>query len=71
MTILADPRALADQAIAAAFKPPDRIDYLRFAEDNIVFGPGEPRPGPWSRRAAKTMVIDEAVTLTGSMNARN
>ena len=43
MTVLADPRRLADEAIAAA-QPPDPINYLQFAEANIVFPPGEPRP---------------------------
>jgi phage terminase large subunit GpA-like protein len=51
VTILGNPRRLALEAMAAAWRPPDPIDYLRFAEDNIVFGPGEPRPGPWDRKA--------------------
>ena len=51
MTLLANPRRLAHEAIAAAFRPAEAIDYLRFAEANIVFGPGEPRPGPYDRRA--------------------
>jgi phage terminase large subunit GpA-like protein len=49
--LMANPRRLAHEALAAALKPPDPIDYLRFAEDNITFGPGEPRPGPYDRRA--------------------
>ncbi len=51
MTVLADPRPLADEAIAAALMPPPPLDYLRFAEDNIVFGDGEPVPGPYNRAA--------------------
>jgi phage terminase large subunit GpA-like protein len=49
--LLADPSRLAHEAIAAAFRPSPPIDYLRFATENIVFGPGEPRPGPYDRRA--------------------
>jgi len=51
VTVLADPRRLADEAIAAALRPSPPIDYLRFAEDNIVFGDGEPVPGPYNRAA--------------------
>src|SRR5271166_5898841 len=51
MTAFADPRQLADEAIAAAWRPAPPIDYLRWATDNIVFQPGEPRPGPYDRRA--------------------
>jgi phage terminase large subunit GpA-like protein len=49
--LLADPARLASEAIAAALMPPPPVDYLRFATENIVFGPGEPRPGPYDRRA--------------------
>jgi len=51
VTVLADPRRLANEAIAAALRPSPPIDYLRFAEDNIVFGDGEPVPGPYNRAA--------------------
>jgi phage terminase large subunit GpA-like protein len=51
MTLVANLERLGHQALAAALKPPDPIDYLRFAEDNIAFGPGEPRPGGYDRRA--------------------
>jgi phage terminase large subunit GpA-like protein len=51
VTALANPRRLAHEAMAAAWRPPEPIDYLRFATDHIVFGPGEPRPGPWDRKA--------------------
>jgi phage terminase large subunit GpA-like protein len=49
--LLADPARLASEAIAAALRPPEPVDYLRFAIENIVFGPGEPRPGPWDGKA--------------------
>jgi len=51
VTLLANPRTLADEAIIAALKPAEPVNYLRFAEDNISFPPGEPRPGPYDRRA--------------------
>jgi len=46
-------RTLADEAICTALRPGPPVDYLRFAEDNIVFPPGEPRPGPYDRRSFK------------------
>lgn len=51
MTLLANPKRLALEAMAAALMPPPPIDYLRFARDNIVFGPGEARPGPYDERS--------------------
>lgn len=51
MSILANPRRLAHEAVAAALRPPEPIDYLQFAQANLVFGPGEPRPGPFDRKA--------------------
>ncbi len=51
MTVLADPRRLADEAIAAALLPAPPIDYLRWAEDNVTFGDGEPVPGPYNPQA--------------------
>ena len=50
MTLLANPRTLADEAIIAALKPAEPVNYLRFAEDNISFPPGA-SPGPYDRRA--------------------
>jgi hypothetical protein len=56
VTALANPRRIAHEAIAAALRPSPPINYLKFAEDNIVFGPGEPRPGPMTeRRSAISM----------------
>ncbi len=51
MITLANPRRLAHEALAAALKPAPPVDYLRWAEDNVVFGDGEPRPGPYNRTA--------------------
>ena len=51
MTSLANPRRLLHEGLAAALRPSEPVDYLKFAEDNINFGPGEPRPGPYDRRA--------------------
>jgi phage terminase large subunit GpA-like protein len=51
MTMFANAQRLVHEAIAAAVRPPAPIDYLKFAEANIVFGPGEPRPGPYDRNA--------------------
>jgi phage terminase large subunit GpA-like protein len=51
VSLLANPRRLVHEAIAAALRPPPPIDYLRFAQDEIAFGDGDPRPGPYDRRA--------------------
>ncbi len=51
MTALANPRRLAHEALAAALKPSPPVDYLAWAEDNVVFGDGEPLPGPYNRTA--------------------
>ena len=51
MTALANPRRLAHEAIAAALRPPPPIDYLEWAEDNVVFGDSDPFPGPYNRAA--------------------
>ena len=50
MTLLADARELANEAIAAALMPPPPIDYLEWARANIVFSDGEPLPGPFDAR---------------------
>jgi len=49
VTVLADPRALADQAIANALRPSPPVDYLQWATDNVTFAQGEPFPGPYNR----------------------
>jgi phage terminase large subunit GpA-like protein len=49
MTMLVNPERLAHEAIAAALRPLDPVDYLAWAEANIVFDDGSPFPGPWSR----------------------
>ena len=49
MTLLANPERLAHEAIAAALQPPPPIDYLSWAETNVVFD--EPIPGPFNRAA--------------------
>ena len=51
MSIFANPRRLSHEAIAAAWRPPEPIDYLKFAREHISFWPGEPRPGPYDHRA--------------------
>ncbi len=49
MTALANPERLAHEAIAAALRPPPPLDYLAWAEANVVFD--EPLPGPYNRAA--------------------
>ncbi len=51
MTLVANPRRIVHEGLAAALRPPEPINYLRFAVDNITFPEGEPRPGPYDRRA--------------------
>jgi phage terminase large subunit GpA-like protein len=51
VTALANPRRLAHEALAAALRPPPPIDYLAWAEDNVVFGDSDPFPGPYNRAA--------------------
>ena len=51
MTLLANPRRIALEAIAEAIRPPSEINLLKWAEANIVFGAGEARPGPYDRRS--------------------
>jgi phage terminase large subunit GpA-like protein len=45
---LANAERLAMEALAEALTPPPRIDYLRWAEDNIVITEGD-FPGPYNR----------------------
>jgi phage terminase large subunit GpA-like protein len=63
MTLLANPARILHEGLAAALTPPEPIDYLAFAVDNVVFGPGEPRPGPWDRRAFR--YFDEILRALG------
>ena len=63
MTALANPRRIAHEALAAALRPPEAVDYLRFAEDNLTFPPGEPRPGPWDRKSF--IYFDEILRALG------
>jgi phage terminase large subunit GpA-like protein len=51
MTLVANLERLGHEVLAGALKPPEAIDYLKFATENIVFSDGEPRPGPYDRRA--------------------
>jgi len=51
VTLLVNPRRLAHEALAGALRPPPPIDYLRWAEENVTFGDGDPLPGPYNRRA--------------------
>ena len=47
---IANPERLALEALAAAIEPPPPVDYLSWAEDNIVFTERESRfPGPYNR----------------------
>ncbi len=49
MTLLANAERLAHESIAAAFKPNPPVDYLAWAEANVVFDDASPFPGPWNR----------------------
>ena len=49
MIMLSNPERMAHEAIAAALRPPPPIDYLAWAEANVVFGAGDPLPGPYNR----------------------
>jgi phage terminase large subunit GpA-like protein len=47
---LANAERLAMDAMAQALEPPPSVDYLQWAEDNIVFTQREsPQPGPYNR----------------------
>ncbi|MGU3539992.1 phage terminase large subunit family protein [Methylobacterium sp. A54F] len=49
MTVLANAARVAADAIAAALKPPAKVDYLDWAVRNIVFTKREsPEPGPYN-----------------------
>jgi phage terminase large subunit GpA-like protein len=50
MTALYNAARLAHEALAAAWEPPPPIDYLNWAEDNVVFTEGD-FPGPYNREA--------------------
>lgn len=48
--MLANVERLAMEAMAKAWEPPPPVDYLAFAEANIVFSPAESQfPGPYNR----------------------
>lgn len=48
---IANAERLAMEAMAAAIEPPPQVDYLRWAEQNIVFTKREsPFPGPYNRK---------------------
>jgi phage terminase large subunit GpA-like protein len=49
VTLLANPRRIAREAVAAAWAPPPPVDYLAWAANNVTFGAGEPFPGPYNR----------------------
>jgi len=50
VTHVANAVRLATECLAEVLKPPPAIDYLAFAEDNIVFTKREsPLPGPYNR----------------------
>jgi phage terminase large subunit GpA-like protein len=48
MAVLANPRQIASEAIAAALEPPPPIDLLAFAEGNVSFEEGQFK-GPYNR----------------------
>lgn len=51
MTIhLSNPERLAMDAMAEALEPPPPVDYLAWAEANIVFREADPFPGAYNRR---------------------
>lgn len=48
---IANAERLAMEATAAAIEPPPQVDYVRWAEENIVFTKREsPFPGPYNRK---------------------
>ncbi len=50
MIHLTNAQRLAEEAMAVVLTPPPPVDYLQWAEDNIVFSPREsPQPGPYNR----------------------
>jgi len=51
VTVLANPRRIAHEALAAALRPPPPVDYLRWAVEHVTFGDGDPVPGPYNRKA--------------------
>jgi phage terminase large subunit GpA-like protein len=44
---LVDPSRVAREVMAEAWQPPPRVDYLRWAVENVVFGQESPFPGPF------------------------
>jgi len=61
---LTNPQRLAMEAMAAVLEPPPDIDYLAFAEGNIVFSEREsPLPGPYNR--ALFVYFDEILRALG------
>ena len=51
MSLVANLERISHEALAAALRPPEPVDYLIFAREHVAFGPGEPLPGPWNERA--------------------
>ncbi|WP_051645459.1 terminase gpA endonuclease subunit [Labrenzia sp. DG1229] len=50
VALTANPERLAYDAMADAWTPPPKVDYLKWAEDNIVLSEREsPYPGPYNR----------------------
>lgn len=50
VALTANPERLAYEAMADAWTPPPKVDYLKWAEDNIVLSEREsPYPGPYNR----------------------
>ena len=65
MTVwLSNPQRMASEAVAEAFAPPPPVDYLGWAEENIVFSAREsPFPGPYNR--ALFVYFDEILVALG------
>jgi phage terminase large subunit GpA-like protein len=62
VTLLSNPERLLREAVAAALKPPPVVDLLGWTA-NVVFGPGEARPGPYDRKAF--VYFDEILRALG------
>ena len=63
MTLVANPRRIALEAIAEAIRPPPEINLLKWAQANMVFPAGEARPGPYDR--SSFVYFDEMLKALG------
>ncbi len=61
--MLANSEVIALEAMADAWSPPPPVDYLAWAENNVVFGKESPFPGPYNR--AMFPYFDEVLRALG------